>query len=80
MKKFIAFLLVILLIPTISWSLEFSITGEFSHRFRSYLRAGTNDLFGNVNAARSSAGTGLTTIGLSGPWNLQVMPEILSSK
>lgn len=61
-----------------AWELDLS--GEFGHRFRSYARSGNNDLFGNTNAAQGNLGTGLTTIGLSGPWNLQVVPEGLSSK
>lgn len=59
---------------------EFSMNGVFNHQFRSFARSGTNDLFGNTNAAQSITSPGFTTIGLSGPWNGQVVPEGLSSK
>ena len=72
--------LLILMSSSVSYGWDFSLTGEFNHQFRSYARTGNNDLFGNTNAAQSNMGTGLTTIGLSGPWNLQVVPEGLSSK
>jgi hypothetical protein len=81
-KKRLFFFCVLLLMAfsSISYGWELSMTGEFDHRFRSISRSGTNDLFGNTNTAQSELGPGLTTIGLSGPWNRRVVPEGLSSK
>lgn len=75
---FLCLMIFLLTVPAIAW--EVNLSTEFNHRFRSYSRSGTNDLFGNTNSAQSELGTGLTTIGLSGPWGRQVVPEGLSSK
>ena len=80
--------------PGFAW--DISIRGDLSTRYTYILRTGPNDIFGNANAAQSLTGTTNTTpprgnpatpnnppvtsIGLSGPLNNVVAPEVLSSK
>ena len=79
-KFFLLGLVALLFTSSVAYGWEFSVTGEFAHRFRGYSRAGTNDLFGNTNTAQSTISPGFTSIGMSGPYNGQVLPEVLSSK
>lgn len=79
-RLFFTVIIISMIMTSFAHAWEFSMSGEFGHQFRSYSRSGLNDLFGNTNSAASITGTGLTTIGLSGPWNKQVVPEGMSSK
>ena len=54
---------------------ELSLTGHYTNRFTYLSRVGHGDLFGNVLAAQQPGSPGITSLGLSGPYWGQVVPE-----
>jgi hypothetical protein len=65
-------------LPTYAWELKMDAAYQFRYSYLS--RVGPDDLYGNVEQAQGSLGSGQTTIGFSGPWNNQMLVETLSSK
>ncbi len=82
MKKFFVFALVLFLLVPCAYAWEFKLNGSYTWEINYLSRVGPGDLFGNAERAQTIQGTtsGLTTIGLSGPFNGTVVPERFSSK
>lgn len=80
MKRVLSLVIIFLCFCVTANAWEFKTTGSYSFDYFYISRTGPNDLFGNANGAQSSFGSGLTSIGLSGPFSNQVVVEGLSSK
>lgn len=65
-------------VPANAW--EVKTTGSYLFEYNYFARLGHNDLFGNLVTAQTNLGSGLTSVGLAGPQNGQVVVEGLSSK
>jgi hypothetical protein len=79
MKKLL-FLFLALCVTTSAMAFSFDVPVIYENKYVYFSQIGKNSLFGNIDTAQSSIGSGQTTIGFPGPVNGVLLTEGLSSK